>query len=250
LNRLPLRPELAAPLGLWPSSQLAECAIGRRCWRLCGDVAVLPRCIVCRISSPGGGRPDRSGPGQHPWPVLHGRHCMAVNCNPWRAPSARQTSRADLCLNHGLHGAGHGYRVRVTVHDLPAVGLAEEDGGYPEAARGPSLRRPRACPGCALFRFHRPGLARAVARRRIGFMTSSFGSCSIGQLRLRAGLAQVAAVTAFRRAARARARSTATMAASRAAPRAMRVICQPGIPPVVTTRTVAARSGTTGAVPI
>jgi hypothetical protein len=41
----PLRPELAAPLGVWPSSQLAGCAGGRADWRLCGDVAVLPRCI-------------------------------------------------------------------------------------------------------------------------------------------------------------------------------------------------------------
>ena len=31
----PLRPELAAPLGVWPLSQLAECAAGRRCWLLC-----------------------------------------------------------------------------------------------------------------------------------------------------------------------------------------------------------------------
>ena len=47
----PLRPELAAPLGVWPSSQLAECVAGRRCWPLCGDVAVLPCCTVYRITS-------------------------------------------------------------------------------------------------------------------------------------------------------------------------------------------------------
>jgi hypothetical protein len=41
----PLRPELAALLDVWPSSQLAECAGGRRCWRLCGEVAVLCCCI-------------------------------------------------------------------------------------------------------------------------------------------------------------------------------------------------------------
>jgi hypothetical protein len=57
----PLRPELAAPLGFWPLSQLAECADGRRCWRLCGDVAVLPCCTVHRISSPGRVRSDDRG---------------------------------------------------------------------------------------------------------------------------------------------------------------------------------------------
>jgi hypothetical protein len=49
----PLHPELAAPLGVWPLSQLAECAAGRSCWRLCADVAVLPCCTVHRISSSG-----------------------------------------------------------------------------------------------------------------------------------------------------------------------------------------------------
>src|SRR5208283_2214954 len=41
--RRPFRPELA-PLGVWPSSQLAWCAGGRAGWRLSGDVAVLPCC--------------------------------------------------------------------------------------------------------------------------------------------------------------------------------------------------------------
>ena len=40
----PLRPELAALLGVWLSSQLARCAGGRVCWRLSGGVAVLPCC--------------------------------------------------------------------------------------------------------------------------------------------------------------------------------------------------------------
>ena len=44
LNRRLLRPELAAALGVWPSSQLAERAGARRGWRLCGDVAVLSCC--------------------------------------------------------------------------------------------------------------------------------------------------------------------------------------------------------------
>src|SRR5579859_6690461 len=42
--RRPLRPELEAVLGVWPSSQLAQCAGGRAGWRLSGDVAVLFCC--------------------------------------------------------------------------------------------------------------------------------------------------------------------------------------------------------------
>jgi hypothetical protein len=41
-----LRPELAAPLGVWPSSQLAQCAGGRAGWRLSGAVAVLLCCTA------------------------------------------------------------------------------------------------------------------------------------------------------------------------------------------------------------
>jgi hypothetical protein len=44
--RRPLRPELAAPLGVWPSSQLTRCAGGRAGWRLSGDVAVLCCCTA------------------------------------------------------------------------------------------------------------------------------------------------------------------------------------------------------------
>jgi hypothetical protein len=54
----------------------------RACWRLSGGVAVLLCCIVCRISGLGLSRPDRFGLDQRPWPVLLGRHCTAVNCNP------------------------------------------------------------------------------------------------------------------------------------------------------------------------
>jgi hypothetical protein len=39
-----LRPELAAPLGVWMSSQLARCVDGRGGWRLSGAVAVLGCC--------------------------------------------------------------------------------------------------------------------------------------------------------------------------------------------------------------
>ena len=42
----PLRFELAAPLGVWLSSQLARCGVGRPCWRLEADVAVLPCCTA------------------------------------------------------------------------------------------------------------------------------------------------------------------------------------------------------------
>jgi hypothetical protein len=78
-QRWPLRPELAAPLGVWPSSQLAQCAAGRGRWRLEGDVALLSCCTVCRISSSGPGRSDRFS-----WttlPVLLGRRSTVVNCN-------------------------------------------------------------------------------------------------------------------------------------------------------------------------
>ena len=42
----PLRPELAAPLDVWLSSQLAECAAGRRCWLLCGTLLYF-RAVRC-----------------------------------------------------------------------------------------------------------------------------------------------------------------------------------------------------------
>jgi hypothetical protein len=44
----PLRPELAALPGVWPSSLLVQCAAGRDCWRVEGNFAVLPRCTVRR----------------------------------------------------------------------------------------------------------------------------------------------------------------------------------------------------------
>jgi hypothetical protein len=47
----PLGPELAVALGVWWLSQLAAgCAAGCACWRMSGDVAVLPRCTA-RASS-------------------------------------------------------------------------------------------------------------------------------------------------------------------------------------------------------
>src|ERR1700727_3334051 len=57
---------------------------------------------------------------------------------------------------------------------------------------------------------------------------------------LPAGHACQAAREGVLRADRARESSTAAVAASRAAPSAIKVICQPGMPPVVTTRTVVA----------
>src|ERR671920_246525 len=52
-----------------------------------------------------------------------------------RAPAVQKTRRVDLCPDHGLHGPGRGYRVRMTVYDLPAVVLPAEDGGHPKADR-------------------------------------------------------------------------------------------------------------------
>jgi hypothetical protein len=43
----PLRPELAAPLGVWSSSQLAECAGGRRCWCGCEGTLLYFRAVRC-----------------------------------------------------------------------------------------------------------------------------------------------------------------------------------------------------------
>jgi hypothetical protein len=80
-QRWPLRPEVAAPLGVRPSSQLAQCATGRGRWKLEGEVAVLSRRKVCRISSSGHSYPDRFKLDQRRWPVLPGRCCTVVNCN-------------------------------------------------------------------------------------------------------------------------------------------------------------------------
>ena len=43
-QRWPLRPELAALLGIWSLSQLTRDVGDRTGWRLCGDVAVLSCC--------------------------------------------------------------------------------------------------------------------------------------------------------------------------------------------------------------
>jgi hypothetical protein len=47
----PLRPELAAPLGVWPSPQLTRCAGGRAGWWLSGDVAVRCCCTAPAASA-------------------------------------------------------------------------------------------------------------------------------------------------------------------------------------------------------
>jgi hypothetical protein len=60
----PLRPELAAPLGVCPSPLLGRCAGGRAGWRLSGDVAVLCCCTAPALSAhvPGGALPRRPSP--------------------------------------------------------------------------------------------------------------------------------------------------------------------------------------------
>jgi hypothetical protein len=78
----PFRPELEAPLGVWSSSQLAECAAGRGCWRLCGDVAVLSCCTVYRISSSGHHGPDPFMLDQRTRSVLRAPCRTALDCNP------------------------------------------------------------------------------------------------------------------------------------------------------------------------
>jgi hypothetical protein len=56
----PLRPELEAPLGCWPSSQLDRCAGGRDVWRLSGGVAVLDCCTVPGLIGSRAGRDAHS----------------------------------------------------------------------------------------------------------------------------------------------------------------------------------------------
>ena len=48
-QRWPLRPELAAPLVVWRSSQLAQCASGRAGWQQLGAVAVLLCCTAAGL---------------------------------------------------------------------------------------------------------------------------------------------------------------------------------------------------------
>ena len=65
-----------------------------------------------------------------------------------------------------------------------------------------------------------------------------------------AGRARHAVVEeADRRAASTRSRNTAAMAVTRAAPTAIRMICQPGMPPTVTTGAAGAGTGASGAPP-
>ncbi len=114
----PLRPELAAPLGVWPWSQPVQCAAGRRCWRLCGtDIAVLTYCTVNRISSSRRGCPDRFKPDQRHWSVLPVRFSTVVNCNPncnrdcpCRHPRGRMRDCLLLLFSRQLasRGARHG----------------------------------------------------------------------------------------------------------------------------------------------
>ena len=61
-QRWPLRPELAAPLGVCPLSLLGRCADGRAGWRLSGDVAV-PCCCTALASS---ALPSRAAPTFNP----------------------------------------------------------------------------------------------------------------------------------------------------------------------------------------
>lgn len=87
----PLRPELAAPLSVWPSSQLTRCAGGRAGWRLSGDVAVL-RCTAPALSTktPGavlaGRRSAWEHNGKHHW--LNLRSTSRAWHAAWRASSA------------------------------------------------------------------------------------------------------------------------------------------------------------------
>ena len=86
-SSVPLRPELAAPLGVWPLSQLAECADGRRCWRLCEELlyfrAVRSTALAARVARVQIGSSWTDVLGRF---FLDGR-CTTVNCNPAAPPS-------------------------------------------------------------------------------------------------------------------------------------------------------------------
>jgi hypothetical protein len=82
-----LRPELAAPLDVWPSSQLARCAAGHRCWQLRGDVAVLARCT-----------PDR------------GRTMLEACLRQWSPPWRSFFRPSPLALVTGLQPSPSGVR--------------------------------------------------------------------------------------------------------------------------------------------
>jgi hypothetical protein len=60
------------------------CAVAQTPWSGAEARGFEPRMGVNpnRISSSGHARPDRFSVDQRPWPVLPGRHCTAVNCNP------------------------------------------------------------------------------------------------------------------------------------------------------------------------
>jgi hypothetical protein len=102
----PLRPELAAPLGVCPSSQLARCAGGCVCWRLSEGVAVLLCCTVYRISSSAHRCSDRFKQDQRPWSVRRARHSTALNCNP-NFNHARSRARLPRTWPTSMRSAGH-----------------------------------------------------------------------------------------------------------------------------------------------
>ena len=82
----PLWPELAALLGVWPSSQLARCAGGRAGWRLSGAVAVLLCCTAAGLCPL-----DADGFQERMWFTV--RHCSYLDFQRARLLRRPRSSR-------------------------------------------------------------------------------------------------------------------------------------------------------------
>jgi hypothetical protein len=142
-------PELATPLGVRSSPQLAEYAAGRRCWRLCGGVAVLPCCTVYRISSSGRGRPYRFVLDQRPKRSHTGCRRAALNCrraNRWSEASRTADLRfsgfaaaANMLSKSARLGPAKGNKVR-DLGRLPCVMCAERSWTWLNETRPAVLR--------------------------------------------------------------------------------------------------------------
>jgi hypothetical protein len=96
----PLRPELAAPLGVCSSSELAQCAGGRAGSRLSGDVAVLCCCTAFASSAYVPGR-RRAAPEGGCWPLGTADPGCTSHQRVWIALLAA----AQTCLRPGRRAA-------------------------------------------------------------------------------------------------------------------------------------------------
>ncbi len=94
----PLRPELAAPLGVLAIVPASPCAGGWAYWRLSGGVAVLPCCTVHRISSSGRGRSSPFRLDQCPWAICSGCRRTVLDCHQTRRPGESLGALIAVCV--------------------------------------------------------------------------------------------------------------------------------------------------------